>query len=65
MRVVAAQWKRKVLGNDGPNPRSQTLFGNAIVFETLFRWPGQQSWQDNDIPKQSLGTREDYVMSRE
>jgi hypothetical protein len=39
-------------------PRSQTLFGNALARETQFRCAQRkQSFQDNIIPKQSLGTR--------
>ena len=46
-------------------PRSQTLFGNAAVFETPFPRGGawhrprrsKRSFRDRSIPKQSLGTR--------
>ena len=46
------------------SPRSQTLFGNVIVLETLFRLarPGrsrlQQSCGDKRIPKLELGNEE-------
>jgi hypothetical protein len=37
--------------------RSQTLFGNVVVFETLFRRQATGVARTDGIPKQSLGTR--------
>jgi hypothetical protein len=38
-------------------PRSQTLFGDADISETLFQWAYKQSLQSNLVPKLQVGNQ--------
>ena len=39
------------------SPRSQTLFGDADISETLFQWAYKQSLQSNLVPKLQVGNQ--------